>query len=120
MLYLKEIEDEKKFLEIVDNIGAHLKLPEKRITLIKNAAYTKGSTNRAMEFKCAMNMETEGGGFVRYQYHIKHNQILSSNVIRLHTGSYSVSKNEKTFNFDIALAYMEMSNVTFRRMPVCF
>ena len=96
----KDIEGQEKFIEIVKAIGKVMKLPEDQVTLIKKCADTSSGFRKTYEFGCSMNDETGGN-------------------IRLHTGSYNVTKSteegKERFNLDIALAYMELSNI--RMLP---
>jgi len=88
----KDITGTDKFDKIVDQVGKVMKLPEDHIILIKQAADTSSGYRKTHEFKCSLNDEAGGN-------------------IRLHTGSYHVSKSGDKYNLDIALAYMELSNI---------
>jgi len=96
----KDIEGQEKFEGIVDTIGKVMKLPDDQVTLIKMCADTSSGFRKTYEFGCSMNDETGGN-------------------IRLHTGSCNVTKSteegKERFNLDIALAYMELSNI--RMLP---
>jgi len=92
----KDIEGQDKFGELVEQIGKVMKIPEDQVTLMKKSVDTSSGFRKTYEFGCSMNDETGGN-------------------IRLHTGSYNVSKSTEdgrdSFNLDIALAYMELSNI---------
>jgi len=89
----KDINGREKFEEIVNQVGKVMKLTEDQVTLIKQAADTSSGYRKTYEFGLKPNNDEEGGN------------------IKLHTGSYYVSKFGEKYNFDIALAYMELSNI---------
>jgi len=96
----EEIEGIEQFGKIVDNIGKTLKLPENIINGIKLAASGKAASRNTLAFECALRDQGK---------------------VRLHTGGYQVSKKiteeGEKIDFQIALHYLDMSDITFNTLP---
>jgi len=96
----EEIESVEQFQEIVDNIGKIMKLPEDNINGIKLAAGGKGAKRDTLAFECAMK---------------------DNGTVRLHTGGYQVDKHTTDqgdrIDFQIALHYLDMKDITFNKLP---
>jgi len=104
----EEIEGIEQFGKIVDNIGKTLKLPEDNINGIKLAASGKAARRDTLAFECAMRDQGKGKG-------------KGKGKVRLHTGGYQVSKQiteeGEKIDFQIALHYLDMSDITFNTLP---
>jgi len=96
----EEIESVEQFRDIVDNIGKIMKLPEDNINGIKLAAGGKGAKRDTLAFECAMK---------------------DNGSVRLHTGGYQVEKHTTDqgdrIDFQIALHYLDMKDITFNKLP---
>jgi len=94
----EDIDGTKAFDKIVSNIGAQLKLPKEDIEGIKLAAMGGSSKRDYLSFDCAMKDKGE---------------------VRLHTGGYSVLKKENDkMDFQIVHHYIDMNELTLKRLPV--
>jgi len=94
----EDIDGTKAFDKIVCNIGAQLKLPKEDIEGIKLAAMGGSSKRDYLSFDCAMKDKGQ---------------------VRLHTGGYSVLKKEnEKMDFQIVHHYIDMNELTLKRLPV--
>lgn len=94
----EDIDSVKSFEKIVTNIGAQLKLPKEDIEGIKLSAMGGSSKRDYLAFDCAMKDKGE---------------------VRLHTGGYSVLKKENDkMDFQIVHHYIDMNELTLKRLPV--
>jgi len=93
----EDIDGIENFEKIVVNIGKQLKLPEEDIEGIKLSAMGGKSKKDYLAFECAMKNE---------------------GAVRLHTGGYQVTKHDtEKIDFQIALNYMDMSDITLKLLP---
>jgi len=97
----EDIEGLESFHEIVENIGSQLKLPKDDIEGIKLAASGSSSKRDYLSFECAMKDEGQ---------------------VRLHIGGYHMRKQktdtgEILVDFEIALNYTDISDITFKNFP---